>query len=92
MLAVQAGDLVLEVNRVVVSSNTVDRVSTDHDAKIDNSQINLEPPWMVEISPAPTHPGVGLPLTSHFLFTYRRPKSKLPLIPGPHQFECFITC
>ena len=74
MLAVQAGDLVLEVNRVVVSNNTVDRVSTDHDAKIDNSQINLEPPWMVEICPAPTHPGVGLPLTSHFLFTYTRPK------------------
>lgn len=33
MLAVQAGDLVLEVNRVVVSPVTVDRVSTVHNAK-----------------------------------------------------------
>lgn len=55
MLAVQAGDLVLEVNRVVVSTNTVDRVSTNHDAKIDNNQLNLEPP-----SSPPTHPGVSL--------------------------------
>ena len=36
-LAVQAGDLVLEVNRVVVSTTTVDRVSRGHDAKISNT-------------------------------------------------------
>ena len=30
MLAVQAGDLVLEVNRVVVSATNVDKVSTGH--------------------------------------------------------------
>lgn len=41
MLAVQAGDLVLEVNRVVVSPVTVDRVSTVHDAKDLNNQIHL---------------------------------------------------
>ena len=63
MLAVQAGDLVLEVNRVVVSPGTVDMVSTVHDAQDLNNQIYLQcrcqpdyhPNWMVA-SLLPSHP------------------------------------